>query len=205
VAPAGAPAVCRLTLKGMRPRQRARAFTLIEMMIVIAMIGILATLAIVAYKRWVRTAYMAEAQDMVAGIRAAEETFKAEAGGYLPVSSALDVGGMYPAAKPGAFKTSWGAACTVCVTSTSWQALAVEPKAPVAFGYAVVADNTGSTPGANVTVALNAMQTPANLSLLAGSPWYVVEALGDINGDGVYTRIIGDSSSSQLFIDREGE
>jgi Tfp pilus assembly protein PilE len=171
----------------------------------LVIIGVLSVLAIVAYKRWVRTAYMAEAQDMVQNIRAAEETFKAETGGYLNVSNTLDLGYTYPAATPGPFKSSWGAACSTCVTSTSWAALAVETKGPVAFGYAVVADNAGLAPAGSVTPALSAMQTAPDLSGLAGQPWYVVEALGDINGDRVYTRVLGNSLTNQIMIDREGE
>jgi uncharacterized protein (DUF2141 family) len=46
----------------------------------------------------------------------------------------------------------------------------------------------------------------ASVSLASlSAPWYVVEAVGDMNGDGVYTRILGNSSSSQVVIDREGE
>jgi hypothetical protein len=33
----------------------------------------------------------------------------------------------------------------------------------------------------------------------------VVEAVGDINGNGVYTRLLGNSVSSSVIIDREGE
>lgn len=185
----------------MRLPQRSRGFTLIEVMTVVAIVGVLAVLAIVAYKRWVRTSYMAEAQDMVQNIRAAEETFKSEAGAYLNVSSTLDLGYMYPATTPGAFRSTWGGPCATC--AVSWSALAVEPKGMVAFGYAVVAATSGA-PGATVSPATNAMATSVNLSGLT-APWYVVEAVGDINGDGVFTRILGDSGNNQLIIDREGE
>jgi type IV pilus assembly protein PilA len=188
-------------------RRRTRAFTLIEVMVVVVVVGVLALLATVGYRRWVRTSYMAEAQDMLGTIRAAEEAFKAESGGYLNVSGTLDLGFTYPAPTPGAFKSSWGAACTQCAgpTGATWQALAVEPKGPVAFGYAVVADNTGTAPGGSVTPATSRTQGSFDLSNLAGSPWYVVEAVGDINGDAVYTRVLGNSQSNQLMIDREGE
>jgi prepilin-type N-terminal cleavage/methylation domain-containing protein len=193
----------------MRTKQRSRGFTLIEVMTVVVIVGVLALLAVVAYKRWVRTSYMAEAQDMLQNIRGAEEAFRSETSAYLNVSSTLDVGYTYPAKTPGAFKSSWGGACGTCVASTSWAALAVEPKGPVAFGYAVVADNTGAAPGASVSPATNAMATVVDLSGLGGTahnqPWYVVEALGDINGDGVFTRLLSNSVSSQVIIDREGE
>jgi prepilin-type N-terminal cleavage/methylation domain-containing protein len=92
----------------MRSSRYRRGFTLIEAMIVVAIIGVLALLAVVAYKRWIRTSYLAEAYDMISNIRAAEESFRAENGGYLTISAGLEPGNMYPAATPGRFKTQWG-------------------------------------------------------------------------------------------------
>jgi prepilin-type N-terminal cleavage/methylation domain-containing protein len=184
-------------------RRGSRAFTVIEMMITAVIVGVLALLAVVAYRKWIRTSYMAEAQDMIQNVRAAEEAFRGETGGYLDVSSTLDIGYTYPATTPGAFKSSWGGACAAC--SHPWTQLAVEPKGPVIFGYAVVANNAGTAPGATVTPALSRMLTTVDLSGLAGQPWYVVEALGDVNGDGIFTRLVGNSVSSQVVIDREGE
>jgi type IV pilus assembly protein PilA len=175
-------------------------------MTVVAIIGVLAVLAIVGYRRWVRTSYMAEAQDMLQNIRAAEETFKSEAGGYLNASSTLDLNYTYPAATPGAFKSAWGGACGSCANTASWSQLAVEPKGPVAYGYAVVTDNAGtaSPTGASVTAATSKMINQPNYSALT-APWFVVEALGDINGDGIYTRLTSASGTNQVVIDGEGE
>jgi hypothetical protein len=39
---------------------------------------------------------------------------------------------------------------------------------------------------------------------MMGSPWYIVEAQGDINGDSVFTRVYGFSVTPQLLIDNEG-
>jgi prepilin-type N-terminal cleavage/methylation domain-containing protein len=192
----------------MRCRVRGRGFTLIEAMIVVVIVGVLALVAVVAYRRWVRTSYMAEAHDMVSNIRTAEESFRAENGGYLDISGTLDKNHTYPSKTPGAFKTGWGGPCdsSACPNPKhQWSTLAIEPKGPVAFGYAVVADNTGAAPGDPVSAALKEMSVAPNLAGLAGRPWYVVEALGDINGDGVYTRVLGDSADSQLYVDREGE
>ena len=84
--------------------------------------------------------------------------------------------------------------------------MAVEPKGPVAYGYAVVTDNTGaaSPSGSSVTNATSKMSNHPDYSALT-APWFVVEALGDINGDGIFTRLTSASATNQVLIDGEGE
>jgi len=182
----------------MRSRPRARAFSLIEAMIVVAIVGVLAVLAVVAYQRWIRTAYLAEAHDMISNIRAAEESYRAENGTYLNVSAGLGPTFMYPAATPGAFKTPWGGACNWCANANGWSVLTIESKGPLAFGYAVVSDPTPLP--SHITID----GTAISLSNLV-APWYVVEAIGDINGNGVFTSMYGFSTGGPLLIDNEGE
>lgn len=189
-------------VSGMRVRFRVRAFTLIEAMIVVVIVGVLALLATLAYRRWVHTASVAEAQEMVANIRSAEESFRVENGGYLGVSTGLGPGNDYPAATPGRFRTAWGAACGVCVSAGAWSALNIQPSAPVAFGYALLANN-GAAPPASVSNAT--ANGKALFPTAMTAPWYFVEADGDTDGNGVFTRVYGMSASNQIFIDNEGE
>jgi prepilin-type N-terminal cleavage/methylation domain-containing protein len=113
----------------------ARGFSLIEMMATVVIVGILATVAVVGYKRWVRSAKVAEANSIITGIAAAQETYKAETGVYLNVSGTLD--NLYPAQTPGAFKTEWGGPCSTCLTP--WSRLSFQPHGAVTYGYATVA------------------------------------------------------------------
>jgi prepilin-type N-terminal cleavage/methylation domain-containing protein len=190
--------------------RRARAFTLIEMMITVVIVGVLAVVATVGYRLWVRTSYMAEAQDMVANIRAAEESFKAENGGYLNVSTAFDPPNMYPATTPGRFKTAWGGDCTACTQTNSWSLLAVQPSGPVIFGYAVVADNhTVNAASATLTpptMTVNGVNVSTTALTNSKTPWYAVEAVGDLDGNGApYTTLYALSTNNAPMISNEGQ
>src|SRR6187455_784174 len=63
-----------------------RGVTLIELVIVVAMVGILATLATVGYRRYLSSAKTGEATAMIGSIKSAQEAFKSETFRYLDVS-----------------------------------------------------------------------------------------------------------------------
>ena len=86
---------------------RSRGFTLIELMIVVAIVGILATLAVVGYRKLVQTSHVSEATGMVQNIRVAQEGYHSETQQYANVSSSLT--DLLPTGSPsyqGA--TAWG-------------------------------------------------------------------------------------------------
>jgi prepilin-type N-terminal cleavage/methylation domain-containing protein len=185
--------------------RRSRGFTLIEAMIVVIIVGVVATLAVVAYRRWVRSSYVAEAQNVVANIRSAEESFASENTGYLDVTGCLGAGCTYPLQHPSNIKTQWGGACGWCKNpATGWNALTVNPNAPVIFGYSVIADQA-QPPSARVpTVTVNGQ--PLDLSAMNnGAPWYFVEADANVSGDGVnFTHVYGMSGTNTIYVDGDG-
>jgi type IV pilus assembly protein PilA len=190
--------------------RRSRAFTLIEAMIVVAIVGVLALLAVVGYRRMVRHSMITEGQDMVNSIRTSEQAFYGENGAYLTVTNGLGPPNDYPLATPGASKTSWGAICSTCGNQNAWLALGVQSNAPVSFGYSAIAGdgvkviasslitNKWGPPSVNGT-ALNIA------ALTNGQPWYFVEADANISGDGTsWTHVYGMSGTNQIYVDGDG-
>jgi hypothetical protein len=139
-----------------------------------------------------------EANDMLANIRSAEETFRAENTDYLNVSTDLTLASLYPSSTPnGSTKTQWGAGAG----ATAWAALNVNPSGPVRFGYAVVADqnNTGVLP------AVTNNGTAVNLAPLQGQPWFVATAVCDIDSQGAPdTTLYAISGSNAIMMNNEG-
>jgi prepilin-type N-terminal cleavage/methylation domain-containing protein len=65
-------------------RSRVRGTTLVELMIVVVILGILAAIATVGYKRYVARARLSEAHAMLAELSAKEQLYFMDGGQYLP-------------------------------------------------------------------------------------------------------------------------
>jgi type IV pilus assembly protein PilA len=191
-------------------RARSRAFTLVELAIVVVVVGILAVIGGVAYSRHRATARTSEATNLTAAIRTAQEAFKSERGIYAAVSTSTSA--FYPAAAPGRFVTQWGGACTNCVDSdpNGWRKLSLSTAGPVMYGYATVAGigaaDLGGTPSPpSAELVTTSALTEAATSIKATDPYYVTVAWGDTDGNGTPCIVMSYSTSNQLVIQAEGE
>jgi len=177
----------------------------------VMIIAILAVIASVAYRRWLKSSYLAEAQDMVSNIRVAENAFYSENGAYLnvtgtPASPQFGKGASYPSPNPGAFTTAWAGDCGTCNNPKAWQQLGIQASAPVRFGYSAIAgDGIKVAPSIIGSPMVNGKTLDYTNLTTPVQPWFFVEADANISGDGAaYMHVYAMSGTNQLFVDQEG-
>ncbi|MET0716813.1 MAG: type IV pilin protein [Pseudoxanthomonas sp.] len=123
-----------------RARSRSRGFTLIEVMIVVAIVGILAAIAIPAYGDYVKRGQIVEATNALSAKRAEMERHFQDNRSYATVGAYTSPCDASKNATVGTFAIS----CTG-VTATQFTAQAVGSGATNGFTYTVNQQNTHVT------------------------------------------------------------
>ena len=116
-----------------------KGFTLIELMIVVAIIGILAAIAIPNFLRFQLKSKSSEGKVNLAAIRTAEESYLAEFGNYEAAAPA-------PGTAPTTTKTVWPA------TAPGFDTLGWSPEGSVFFQYAITTGSGGYTATATADI-----------------------------------------------------
>jgi prepilin-type N-terminal cleavage/methylation domain-containing protein len=144
--------------------KRKHGFTVTELMIAVVIIGVLASLAIPSFTRYIYKARVTEASNFLGKIKQRQEAYRNEFGQYCAVSGA-DWGTWNPAAIPGIDPVGWS-------STTEWDQLGAAPDGPVRFRYATVAGFPGDTP-------------PTNSGIVNDDHWFAARAEGDLDDDTV--------------------
>jgi prepilin-type N-terminal cleavage/methylation domain-containing protein len=156
-------------------------FTLIEMMIVVAIIGVLAVVAGTAYRRYMDSARTTEAYGMLGEIRQREEAYKAEFSQYTGWATDELTTSAWPqvdlstncvgSSREPCYKT-WQTA----QTPPQWTALGINPgKQAVQCGYLALSGSAGQ--GAPATIGQDLFNNAAPQTM-----WWYAVAVCDNDG-----------------------
>jgi type IV pilus assembly protein PilA len=186
---------------------KRRGFTLVELLAVVAMVGILAALALVGYKKQMNAAHTSEPRAMFQNIRAYEEAYKGEMGVYMGCSANMQ-NDWYPTTDPTAnLKYNWDN--TAHNEYGCWSQLHANADAPVRFGYSLMAGPAGAPWGSGnpAMPTLNSgFAHPPVWPNPALNPWYVVEAGADRDNNGIWALLVGSSLQGQeIYCENETE
>jgi prepilin-type N-terminal cleavage/methylation domain-containing protein len=178
-------------------RSDARGFTLVELMVTVAIIAVLAFLAAIGYARWARAAKTGEATATLGNIKASQDSYRSE------VQKFLDCGGLgtsYPTRGgsgdqkiPGPNKHPFDTSACGATTGpcAAFRRLNTQTESLVYFTYSCQA---GPADNSNVTGYNGRIWGKAT------DVWYIVRANGDLDGNGTESNYESSSFDSSIWV-----
>ncbi len=201
-APSRVAPVTQAPNNGSVVRSSERGFTLVELMTVVVIMGVLATICGRMVRKHVQASRSIEAFNMIQSIRAAQERWRAEHMVYFDVTNA---GGWYPwdprdpdtHGKARSFFNAPGDSSNA--DSDKWLMLRPTVSGPVLFGYRTNAGVSGST------MPLPAIPQPGFAWPAHSENWYTIQAIGDLDRDGTPSYFLASSLGGEVLSFDEAE
>lgn len=154
---------------------QTRGFTLVELMMVVAVIGVLAGVAYGVYSQYIKNARTAEANGILADIRLKQEAYRATFHQYACTAPVCTLQPARAAAADWGQRKPWNPTAA----GNAWQTLGVRPDSGLWFSYGVVGGAPGATPPAPFSSLFAANATDNDF-------WYAAMAFQDFDGDSQY-------------------
>jgi prepilin-type N-terminal cleavage/methylation domain-containing protein len=192
-----------------RPRHE-RGFTLVELMIVVVIIGILAAIATVGFRKYVARARMTETASILAEMVGKEQVYYLEFGRYLPLRADGNLtqpspdegsGAFYPVDASSSSLESARTATSIqdpAAWPSSWRAVGLRPKGN--FLYCTYLLNAG---GNGQAVPGTFGKALVGATSAASPPWFYALAACNLNGVAGFPSddtVVGVSSSSPAAV-----
>lgn len=167
-----------------------QGFTLMELMSVVAIVGVLSAVALPTFSSYIYKSRTSEATEFLGVIRLREESYRSEFGVYCPTLPAPgnDYKQLDPHSNLVPDPNTTRRDSKAFGSTAGWLQLGARPTGPVRFGYGVAAGIPSDA--------------PTDLGWNNGNAdfWFVARAVGDLDGDNTFVTFEIYSPTKNVFV-----